>query len=206
MEFEIGGVYIETYKHPKRGLIKAVRRIICYDEFEILSMDGAANALGIENIRAYTTFYRAPNNSSNLSYEFQYPFPLSAIEKQIYRPDLPLTLANVANLSWHHSCLADEQSLSDFFHHEKPEFLQQIINAPSIMLEQFGKEVGWMAADTIKADNGKYFTVAEVLVKANAITKLFTKKPSHGLGIFRLGFKERLPCYRIGEYVGVASE
>jgi hypothetical protein len=133
------------------------------------------------------------------TYEFQYLMPFTDQELQILRPDLPISIARIKELSWTQSILHNEEEVSSFLRKSNGAILQEKMDSSRIMLMPFSSKGGPKPAKLITAKNGKYFTAVELLVKANAIRAMVNDTTSIGVGIFRAGIKSKLPLYYIGD-------
>ena len=73
------------------------------------------------------------------------------------------------------------------------------------MLLPYGSKGGLKKGTLIYAENGQYFPIDELLLKANQIQELVNGEKSTGIGIYRLGFEKSTPSYYIGEYFDQAG-
>jgi hypothetical protein len=206
MEFEIGGVYKETIVFPHGGGRQMEIRILTYDAYEIL-YDVKLISVGwkFQNLKKYVKFSRSPNNFKNASYEFQNLMPLTDAELQIIRPHLPMRLGRIPELSWLDPMFENQEQIQAYLEDKHTHLLTEKIETDKIYLQARYRLKNTKADTLITADNGKYFTIPELIFKANQIYSGVYKITGEGIGIFRSGIKGKLPEYYIGEYIDLAG-
>jgi hypothetical protein len=206
MEFKIGGVYKKVILFPHGGGSELTMRVFSYDEFEIL-YDARLLSTGwqFNNLKKYVKFSRSPNNFKNASYEFQYLMPLTDEELQIIRPHLPMRLARIPELSWLDKMFATQAQIENYIADKHAHLMTDKLETDKIYLEARYRQKNTKAATLITADNGKYFTVPELIFKANQIYSGVYNVTGEGIGIFRSGIKGKLPQYYIGEFIDLAG-
>jgi hypothetical protein len=202
MELKIGGVYLRCISFPHSTPTKRIVRILCTDDFEYYYEPlGADDVWWSKRFHSTFNFLIWPIHHEFTTYEFQYLMPFTDLEQQVLRPDLPMRMARIKELSWNQNILHNQVELSEFLRKTNGAILEEIMDAGSIMLWPFPKKGAPKPAKIISADNGKYFTAVELLVKANAIRAEVNDSASVGVGIFRSGIKSKLPSYYIGDYI-----
>lgn len=109
---------------------------------------------------------------------------LSAEERSLHRPDLPFVALHDTTLAW-------TESARRFATDEPP------LHASHIYLLPFGPDGGTKAGRRVEADNGSYFTSAELFRKAQAIQTEHVSRvmPTAGVGIYRSGLWRGLPTF-----------
>jgi hypothetical protein len=206
MEFEIGGVYTKKVILPDGEVMIQDVRIFCYDKFEILMDVHVYDKWWLfDKLNRTCGFARARTGHARTTYQLKYQMPLSYLEKSIIRPDLPLRLARIKDLSWSMDIFEDQNALRQFLKANYPAVLEEVVQAECIVLEPLTKNNFTKGCTTITADNGIFFTTIEIITKANAIRAAINNSISSGIGIYRSGIKSKLPTYYIGEYIDLAK-
>jgi hypothetical protein len=132
------------------------------------------------------------------------PYPMEVLN--IHRPDLPLRLCNTNKLEWK----GDWGSYESFQKRVKSGELaiqdEVELNAPEIVLVPKGKRFTMKPGVKVVADNGKFFTPAELLYKAWKLQHPHTMEPGAGVGIIRSGLQKMLPSFSMGYYFDTVAK
>ena len=125
--------------------------------------------------------------------------PLTDIERAIHRPDLPLRLLRSPSMQWSKD---QYQNMSHFIaaHQADIEHLgisddDVALAAPEVFLAPFGPGGRPKRGVRLKAWNGRHFTSIELLWRAYAVQAPQHRTSTNGIGIYRAGFKSKLPVF-----------
>lgn len=151
------------------------------------------------NFKKKCYFYRASRSifeARSIHLDFM---PLTEQENEAFRPDLLIRVGRTRELSWNNFNLSTLLTLNN------KDFLQQRIYTNKIVLIPYGNEGRLKKGKEVIADNGNYFDCEELIWKANEIQGSINLQKSDGIGIYRIGFENRLPSYYIGGYKDLAG-
>ena len=126
---------------------------------------------------------------------------LSPKEKELFRPDLPMRLNRFKNTSWTKTVCLDMDKYRAYM--EKSNItLSNILglDVSSIFLYPIGPSGGRGKAIIVDAKNQNTITGIELLISASNIQAPYVREQSEGIGIFRLGYRQKRPTYYIGGY------
>ena len=206
IELQIGGVYRLDKRRFYHGfgpieLWDTVERVMCYDSFEVIVdteyHEGKRDWFMDEPDKKLFYFGRRPANYFESDCE-QIDFsPVSVEAIEFYRLDLPLRISRIKELSWFDPVFESEQLLKDFINkNTSKQWQNQRIDSKELFIETGESALGGVL---FKADNNRYFTATEMLVKGRQFIRP-KHKNYHGVGIFRSGTKGGIPVYYVGEY------
>lgn len=189
-ELELGGLYQPDW--DKRPF-----RIIGMDEHEVfydcLWDEGIWTFSG--NFSRSCTFYRMPTALFAKRSERIGDLPLSEVDLEAFRPDLPMRVCRSMSLSWNTPW--SEEIL-------KQATMSQRIAAEAVVLVPYGPKGGLKGGVIVRADEDG-LTVDALMLDAKRIQEATNGATSNGVGLYRLGWQKRLPSYYIGEYVDRAG-
>ena len=123
--------------------------------------------------------------------------PLTQIELDVHRPDLPLRIATSAQVEW------PDPSRLEAFRTTLPSLESRApLPATKLYLCPFGPKGGVKAGVLVKPEDGHAFGVAELLSFAAAIQAPLLRgaRLTRGVGLFRLGIQRRVPSYYLWGY------
>lgn len=206
IELKIGGVYRIDRRKNYDGfgpieLWDTIERVLCYDEFEVISdidlSKGTDEWVMNKRDKKRCFFGRRPKSFYE-NYGERIGFSEVPPESvKFYRLDLPLRISRIKNLSWFDPVFDNINEFAAFildntssqWQNQRLEINELYINA--------GPESGGLIR--LKADNGNWFSAAEMLWKGKQAIKP-KYKDWQGVGIFRSGSKSGIPVYYVGEY------
>lgn len=128
--------------------------------------------------------------------------PLTEQEQRAFRPDLPIRIGRMKELSWNN---INESDFSSFAKSVKANIQEQKLQTGKVVLLPYGDKGGLKKGVVISADNSTYFNGAELLWKAKEIQKVVNDNVSDGVGLYRIGYEKGLPSYYIGKYLDKAG-
>ena len=138
--------------------------------------------------------------------------PLTDVERAVHRPDLPLRVLRSPSMQWSKN---QYQSMSHFIAMHRPEIEQLglsdddvVLDAPQVFLTPFAPDGGPKRDVRIEALNERNFSSIELLWRAYETQALHHRKSTSGIGIYRAGFKARLPVFYLwgsGDRAGLTS-
>ena len=165
-------------------------RVIAFDDAEVMYdvWWPHREAWGIARLLGDVTYLRLPRDYVEANARYTRTDPLSEMELQIHRPELPFAVAQRQEISWY------EPSWNEGVLETVP-----VLAASSIYLSPFGPRDSAKQASLLAADDGNAFTEAELLTKARILQAPFVGdiRLTEGVGIYRAGIKKRLPSYYI---------
>lgn len=184
-------------------------RVIMFDQFEVFSDWRFPNELIWHLDQKLKNLYTA-NRSSRKSYDryaTQIGFePFRAEVMEFIKPDLLLRIGRIKDLCWNDDVFNDQRKFTGYINDKtSKEWQEQVLSTDRIYLEPLGAKGGSKPAEEVIADNGTFFTVAELLWKAKQIRTKVNKAGSDGVGIFRSNFRNKKPVYYIGNYYDEAG-
>jgi hypothetical protein len=131
---------------------------------------------------------------------------VSAQLQTLFRTDLIIYISRIRDIGWNNDIFTDRQRFEAYLEATQSDvWLSQIIAAENIYISVYGKGDGIRPPVMINAENGKFFTAAEVLWQAAQIQRLVYLSASKGVGIFRMGSKRGVATYYAGEYLDRAG-
>lgn len=214
MNFNIGDIYkIDTRvapgPHRPYGGIIMIKRILSLDSVQVFSdyKDTPESTwLYDKGFRATQYFTRTP---ISIFEKYGRLIGHEEVPKQVLdviRPDLPLAILRTRDISWTDSCFDDLNALNRYISADKDAgWHKATVNTPHLYLEPITVKETPKPAVLIEADNGRFFTAAELVWKAKEIRDTVNKTTSDGIGIFRSGVRKKLPMYYIGSYCDLAG-
>jgi len=188
------------------------RKIISFDNYEIFGdskrlddtewdLDNPKRRSAIYNRSSRKTFERW---TTKIGYA-----PYSEERLSMLRPDLPLRIGRIRDLSWGAELLSNEQTIKQYLKEcVKLSVSNRTLDTPKLYLEGSNKNGYSQKPILITASNNEYFTVSELLYHANNIQrniKMNKDYKSEGIGIYRTGIKNGIPIYYIWGYYDLAD-
>lgn len=199
---EIGGVYQTEWDSRPHRVIGCDEIEVFYDCF----WPDINNWGFAENLKQKVFFYRTSASLFKEKSKKINSLPFSSEEFAAFRPDLPMRIARVKELSWDNLPFATENALDNFLQQMLTNnAYSQTINAKEIMIQPSGIKGGLKKAVKVVADNGKVFGISELIWKARVIQNQLFLRASQGIGLYRIGFEKGIPSYYIGEYLDQAG-
>lgn len=145
-------------------------------------------------------YYRTPPDVFLESSSFIKTVELTAFEKKIIRPDLPINIFPISlNFKWSDKKYENQEEIIETLKNEieKIHSIDQL-NAPKIVVISFAKKYGAGKSAIIHADNKKFFSPIELLFKCNNIQgDVLTKDSIEFKGVFRAGHEKGIPSFSI---------
>lgn len=201
MNLEIGSVYqVEWDRRPYR--------VIGLDDVEVFydCMIDEQSWIFSGNFGKKCFFYRTSvlvfgAKSTKIDH-----IPLSKEEQVFFRPDLTMRIGRTKQLNWNQMNFGTRNDLDHFIHLNLPEdFTAQKVETNAIIVYPYGPAGGLKKGEKIIADNGTYFSAAELIWKSKEIQESVNRNPSDGIGLYRIGAEKGFPSYYIGEYLDKAN-
>lgn len=125
--------------------------------------------------------------------------PLSDDEVAMHRPDLPLSFARCAAISWSAEVPESAAQMAGRVRAAGCRDARDgaTLGASEIYLFPFGPKGGQKAGIRVKADNKAAFTAEEILWKAAVVQAphIGDEVATHGVGIYRLGLLRGVPGF-----------
>lgn len=199
MKIKIG----EIYKNEDNK----IRRVIGGDELEVFyeAYWSHDNSWGTSsNLSRKAFFYRMKKNAFLKSSERIDFKEFSDLEFDVIRPDLPIRIGRVKDVSWGADIFSSEKKLNEFLIENTETDPKETIDASMIYLYPFGPKGGLKKAELIKAKKEK-LTILEILINASKVNNNVNQNKSDGVGIYRLGIHKKKPSYYIGGYKDLAG-
>lgn len=176
-------------------------RILLMDQIEVLYdvWWSHAHEWGFSNLNRQGHYYRVSTNRLRRGATVLRSEPLTDIERAIHRPDLPLRLLRSPSMQWSKD---QYQSMAQFIsaHQADIEHLgisddDVALDAAQVFLTPFGPG-GRMKRDVrVKALNGRNFSSIELLWRAYEVQAPQHGPSTNGIGIYRAGFKSKVPVF-----------
>ncbi|HRH38952.1 MAG TPA: hypothetical protein PK760_11430 [Flavobacteriales bacterium] len=179
-------------------------RVIGFDEHEVFydcqwEHDGMWTFSG--NYKRRCVFYRMPvvlfaTRSERIGHA-----PLTEVERDAFRPDLPMRMGRTRDLKWNTEWAMGGEQLS------------QLLPLPSgsgaldlnaAILIPYGPKDAPKRGVVVNSING-VLTVGRLLLEAKRIQEAVNPQVSNGVGLYRLGWDKGLPSYCTGEYADRAG-
>jgi hypothetical protein len=188
----LGAVFESEWSPNPVRVVAFDRQVVMYDTWW-----PHKDAWAMSKLLGAFSYYRLSRTYFEAHSRYVRTDPLSEQELKIHRPDLPFAFAQRSNNSWY-------EPRSDF-DMVAPNLLpnaQPVLRSPAVFLSPFGPRDSTKPAVLVHADNGSYFTEAELLRQAKAIQAPIVGEVhlTDGVGIHRLGIKKRIPSYYIWGY------
>jgi hypothetical protein len=183
-------------------------RVLLLDDVQIMyePWSDPLNSWYYENTNQKIVYGRIPRLFAEQSMKVLGDEPYTKAETEIHRIDLPLRLCNSNKLEWKD----DWGSFESFQKRVKTEEFkiqdEVELNAPEIMLVPKGKRFTMKPGVKVVADNGKFFTPAELLYKAWKLQHPHTMEPGAGVGIVRSGLQKMLPSFSMGYFFDTVAK
>ncbi len=188
---------------------KSICRVIGFDEYEVFydafwEHDSSWTFSG--NFKKKCFFYRTSKEAFKTKTKYIDYLPLTEIEINVFRPDLPMRICRSKELSWNNfNSSSDKEIVKKIQELHNEEFLKNIINTNELILIPSGNKGGLKKGIYIKAENQKYFDSIELILKAKKIQEEVNTEISDGIGIYRLGFEKGIPSYYIDKFKNAAE-
>ena len=134
------------------------------------------------------TYCRLPRRHVEANARYVRTDALTETELQIHRPDLPFAVARRDDVSWYEPAWQEDAFETT-----------SVLPVGVIYLAPFGPRDSAKTAVLLTAENGEWFTEAELLTKAKVLQEPFVGdvRLTEGVGIYRAGIKKRIPSYYI---------
>jgi hypothetical protein len=213
IKLNVGDIYEIDTRHvtpnPPYGGILIKVRILAFDDTVVFSDGRNAGAIYWWMDKDYKSAH-VYNRMSIKIYELYGELVghenVSKDVLTVVRPDLPLALCRIPNISWTDDCFKSRDLLSAYLKtHFGTQQQANVLDINRIYLEPCGSTGRARASIIVDADNGQYFTFEELLWKASEIRSKVHTTPSNGIGIFRSGGKKKIPTFYIWEYCDLAK-
>jgi hypothetical protein len=193
---ELGAVYQPGWDDRPIRIIAFDDAVVMYDAWVTHK-----NAWGFaRRIPSSVVYFRAPTAYLFAHGTYLRTEAYTDAERAIHRPDLPLAFAQSAELSWYDERPKDRGSLIALVRTQDGDArMKSLICTPTIYMCPFSPREGVKRGVLLKAENGKEFSVAELLWEAWRLQTphLRDLKRTSGVGLYRAGLQGRTPSYYI---------
>lgn len=185
----VGNVYeIASQPNPTR--------VVGFDDYVVMydSWWPHKEAWGMEKLVGEFIYYRMPRTIFESRSRLLRAEPLSPLELTVHRPDLPFAFARRRDLSWYENW-NDASALAVNLMPDSVPALQ----VPEVFLVPFGPRDSSKPPVLIRAQDGRSFSVSELLSAAREVQAPFLgeERLTVGVGIYRSGIKKRIPSFYI---------
>ena len=200
-KLSLGGVYTTSWEDRPM-------RVIAFDEFELFydSWWEHKNDWGLRCHNSKVAFFRCSTSRFAESANLIRVDPLTAQELEKYKLYLPLRLCRHKELKWFQKAFEILEDYISYWKQQKIDLSENsILEADKIILQPFGPTGGRKKSIVVNADNGKYFSEAELLWKAHNIQAEYQTFIDNGVGLFRSGLSKQLAVYYIGGFYDLAE-
>lgn len=200
-KLEIGGVY-------KTEWDDRLHRIIGLDDVEVFyDVAGYDRPWSLSgNLKKKCSFYRTSAALFEMKSSQIDLLPLTEEEYHFFRPDLPMRIGRTKKLDWNQ---IDFKSYADFLNSFDADLITELGNQQlqtnTLIILPYGPAGGRKKGEKLVADNGNYFSAAELIWKSKQIQESVNKSVSIGIGIYRIGTEKGIPSYYIGFYLDSAG-
>jgi len=169
-------------------------RVIAFDDREVMYDCWWPHKAGwgFASLRGTITYYRVPCELLLKGCTYLRTEPLTQLEFDVHRPDLPLRIATLDHVEW-----PAPARLEAFRTMLISLASSDSLPATKLYLCPFGPNGGTKAGVLVEPEDGHAFGVAELLSFAAAIQAphLHGASLPRGVGLFRLGIQRRAPSY-----------
>ena len=183
----VGDVYeVSSQPNPLR-VVGVDEHVVMYDTWW-----PHKNAWGMERLGGTFTYYRMARSFFEARSRLLRSDPLSSLELNVHRPDLPFALARRNDLSWY-----EQWDESRAFHVNTVEESVSALEASQVFLVPFGPRDSAKPPVLVCAEDRLSFSVPELLRAAHAVQVPFLGdvRLTAGVGIYRSGIKKRIPMF-----------
>lgn len=187
-------------------------RILMADDFEVFTDGMYLNDPDYDynikkNLSGESIFTRSRRNFFEKCIEKVGEAPLSEEALSILWVDLPMRFGRLRNLSWDDACLGSIDNYLDWLEENTDiEWGNRVIEANALFIKPTSEKGMPRKPIKVEADNGKKFTVKELVWKAAQIQNAAVKKSiGQGIGLYRSGIKSKLPVYYVWGFYDLAG-
>ena len=184
-------------------------RVIGFDKIEVFydclwPHDNSWTFSGNFNRKCY--FYRTSSKLFAEKSTLLEVLPLSDEEQIVFRSDLPHRICRTKELCWNDFTQSTYKNFKlKAIETLDKSFLGQKLLTDKIILIPCGNQGGLKKGTVLTANNSTYFECTELIWKAKELQEAVNTEISNGIGIYRMGFQQRLPSFKIGEYIDAAG-
>lgn len=183
-------------------------KVLLFDEIEVLYDEWYKEAKSwlFDKFRGKGYYSRTSFEFFVRSSELVQVEPLSDKELRKHRPDLPLRIGRLENVSWTNQLIESPQAYGEYLKKMGVTFSHNIqLNSTEVVLYPYGPKGAIKKGEIVKANNGENFTTTELLWYSHNIQAKHVKEKSKGIGLYRLGIEKGLQSYYIGEFFDKAG-
>lgn len=193
----------EIYKNEHNQIL----RVIGGDELEVFyeaywTHDDSWGVSSSLNRKA--SFYRMEKNAFLKSSERIDFKEFSDLEFDVIRPDLPIRIGRVKDVSWDADIFSSEKKLNEFLIGNTEIDPNVTIDTSTMYLYPFGPKGSLKKAELVTAKKEK-LTILEILINASKFRNNVNQNKSNGVGVYRFGIHKKAPSYYIGGYKDLAG-
>lgn len=187
-------------------------------QYHVLAVDGHQfmyeawlrhkNAWSLAKLPRLATYYRI---SARLVHKIEIvgDEPLSELQKNMHRPDLPLCCCRSAALAWEGLPSLDQPGFEKWLLKSSPVFCHRLraltLAASPIALVPFGPKGAHLRGTLVDAADNQGFNGLELLWKAAQWQPKHPVSPTKGVGIYRSGLVKGLPSFYLWGGIDQAS-
>ncbi len=159
------------------------------------------------NLKSKAIYYRASYDRFFSNAVYLRTDTLSELEIKVHRPDLPLHLCRVAQISWIKDNFTTLEKYNKYFMDELGDIKGLAeLNMPEVYLVPFGVKGAKKKSVLVKAINGSQFSGLELLWQAqNTQAPYIIENIEKGVGLYRLGIEKGIPSFYIGVFYGTSD-
>lgn len=129
-------------------------------------------------------------------------YPVSDKILSVLQPNLRFRIGRLKGIEWDSDFFSNKKEFGNFIYNETNLDWQKIqLNCNEIYLTPYSKKGSPQTSCHIKAENGKYFTCAELVWQAGQLQKGVIFDDFPGIGIYRSGNFKGIPNFYIGGYL-----
>jgi hypothetical protein len=166
-------------------------RVLACDEVEVLYdvWWPHRNCWSLTDLKGRATYYRISTQSALSKAKILRTEQLTEAEFQVHRPNLPLRCCRTDAFTW------DELSEAALLEETAITLAREVITAAELVLVPFGPNGGERRGVKIQAQENDCFCGYELLAKASTLQSKHQASRPDGLGLYRLGFQNRVPSF-----------
>lgn len=189
--------------------IKILCRVIQYDDFEVFMdserLENVYNGWEMDKLRRTESFTRSSKKIFLFNCEFCSNEPYEQKFVDFYHLELPMRIARFREINWGDELFSDREKLRIYIdNHPNKVQSQKTLQCKEIYLSKGGA----IKHELIESDNGIFFTVDELLYKANIMVtsrKRNIRSKMEGVGLYRRGTYKGVPWYFYWGYYDLAK-
>lgn len=212
---KIGEIYLwDTTKPGSDSGSQSLLKVIQFDDYEVhadsVRLEEVYSGWRMENKKLKNEIFTRTRKEIFLK-KFEYCSfePLEQEFIDYYHLTLPMRICRFRDISWGDELFYSSENINAYLQQcQIPQQINRTLSCKEIYLEGTNKNWRTQKPILVTADNGEYFTVSELMFKANEIQRAIKSNKNFktdGIGIYRTGMFKGLPCYYIWGYHDLAN-